>query len=173
MDTLAGPRLHLRPLSPGDAALYAGLYADPDTMRHVLPPAAGERARRAFDAALAASARPWPTARVWTLVRPPEIQAFGLVGLDPDGLGGAEVGAMIPPARQGQGYATEAIALLAAHAFKELGLVSLHTRHADGHGLAEGLMQRLGFEPAPRQDGPHPVRWRLSRARWQALQGDK
>lgn len=173
MDALAGPRLQLRPLSAGDAGLYTGLYADPDTMRHVLPPAAADQARRAFDAALERAARPWPTPRVWVLVQPPETRGLGLVGLDPDGRGGAEVGAMIPPAHQGRGYATEAIALLAGHAFTELGLDALHTRHADGHGLAEGLMRRLGFEPAPRQAGPHPIRWRLSRARWEALQGDK
>ena len=39
MSVLETPRLRLRPLGPGDEALYLALYGDPATMRHVLAPA--------------------------------------------------------------------------------------------------------------------------------------
>lgn len=165
------PRLHLRPLEPGDEALYVRLYSDPVSMQHIAAAQSPEAAARGFRAALAARAQRPPPRLFWVMHERALQQDVGLLGLDLDAPGSGEVGALIPPPWQGRGYATEAIAALAAHAFGALGLQQLHTRHAAGHGLAHGLMQGLGFLPADPVPGPHPQRWSLTPARWAGRQG--
>jgi RimJ/RimL family protein N-acetyltransferase len=168
--TLHTPRLRLRPLEAGDRALYVALYSDADTMRHIVRAQSPEAAARGFPVALAAMRTSPPTRRFWVMCDLSGA-AVGLLGLDHDGPGSGEVGALIPPPHQGRGYATEAIAALADHAFGALGLQRLHTRHAAGHGLAAGLMSGLGFEPAPEAPGPHPQRWWLDPVRWATRTG--
>lgn len=168
--TLHAPRLRLRPLEAGDRDLYVALYSDAETMRHIVPPQSPEAAARGFLAALAAMRASPPARRFWVMCEHSGT-TVGLLGLDHDGPGSGEVGALIPPRHQGRGYATEAIAALADHAFGALGLQRLHTRHAAGHGLAAGLMAGLGFEPAPDAPGPHPQRWQLDPERWAARPG--
>lgn len=169
--TLETPRLRLRPLEPGDEALYVRLYSDPVSMSRIANAQSPDAAARGFHAALAAQRKQPPARLFWVMHERVQELAFGLLGLDLDEPGGGEVGALIPPAQQGRGYATEAIAALADHAFGALGLMRLHTRHADGHGLAHGLMQGLGFaQDAAVPGGPHPQRWSLTPARWAARQ---
>lgn len=80
----------------------------------------------------------------------------------------AEVGAIILPAWHSCGYAAEAIAMLAGHAFATSSCLRLHTRHAPGNAAAIGLMQKLGFAPvASAADRPFGYRWELRRAHWQ------
>ena len=168
--TLQTPRLRLRPMEDGDRALYIALYSDADTMRHIVPAQSPEAAARGFLAALAAMRASPPARRFWVM-SDVSGSAVGLLGLDHDAPGSGEVGALIPPPHQGRGYASEAIAALADHAFGALGLQRLHTRHAAGHGLAAGLMSGLGFQPAPEAPGPHPLRWQLDPACWARRQG--
>jgi RimJ/RimL family protein N-acetyltransferase len=165
------PRLQLRPLEPGDEALYVRLYSDPVSMARIAEPQTPEAAARGFRAALAAQAQVPPQRLFWVMHERVLHQDVGLLGLDLDEPGGGEVGALIPPEHQGRGYATEAIAALADHAFGTLGLQRLHTRHAAGHGLAHGLMQGLGFLPGEPEPGPHPQRWSLTPERWARRQG--
>lgn len=168
---LQTPRLRLRPLAAADEALYVRLYSDPLSMSRIADAQSAAAAARGFRAALAAQQRSPPARLFWVMHERAQDLAFGLLGLDLDAPGSGEVGALIPPPQQGRGYATEAIAALADHAFGTLGLQRLHTRHAAGHGLAHGLMQGLGFEPGePVPGDPHPQRWTLTPARWAARQ---
>jgi RimJ/RimL family protein N-acetyltransferase len=168
--TLHTPRLRLEPLAEGDRELYIALYSDAETMSRIAPAQTPEAAARGFRSALAAMRTSPPRRRFWVL-RESSGVAIGLLGLDHDEPDGGEVGALIPPPHQGRGYATEAIAALADHAFGDLGLQRLHTRHAPGHGLAAGLMRGLGFQPRPDADGPHRVRWELDPQRWAGRPG--
>jgi RimJ/RimL family protein N-acetyltransferase len=88
------------------------------------------------------------------------------VSLDTEG--GGEVGVVLPPEHQGRGFATEAIAALAEHAFGVMRLQRLHTRHDDGHGLAAGLMATLGFEQTAVDTHTGRWRWQLTPAAWAA-----
>lgn len=168
--TLHTPRLCLAPLDEGDRELYVALYSDAETLSRIAPAQTPEAAARGFGAALAAMRSSPPPRRFWVM-RDGSGTAVGLLGLDHDGPDSGEVGALIPPPHQGRGYATEAIAALADHAFGTLGLQRLHTRHAAGHGLAAGLMRSLGFRQAPDAAGPHSVRWELDPARWDGRPG--
>lgn len=165
------PRLQLRPLEPGDEALYVRLYSAPECLAPGGASQAPDVAARGFHAAIDAQSRPASRRCFWAMHERGLDRAIGLLGLDLDGPGSGEVGAMIVPEQQGHGYATEAIAALADHAFGTLGLQRLHTRHASGHGLAHGLMQGLGFQPGEPGQGPHPQRWWLTPERWARRQG--
>ncbi len=168
--TLHTPRLQLRPLAEGDRAFYVALYSDAETMQRVVAAQAPAAAARGFVVALASMHCSPPQRRFWVM-RDGSGLAVGLLGLDHDEPDAGEVGALIPPPYQGRGYATEAIAALADHAFGTLGLRRLHTRHAAGHGLAAGLMRGLGFQPTADTGGPHPQRWELDPQRWAARPG--
>jgi RimJ/RimL family protein N-acetyltransferase len=164
MRALATPRLHLRPLADGDEALYCLLYVDPDVMRHVAPPLGPDAASRSFRAARRDSGPGVTPRHTWVLHETATLADIGLIALVGTAAGSAELGVLLLPDRQGRGYATEAIEALIPHAFGPLGLAEVHTRHAPGNGLAEGLMIRLGFEPLttnPGEPGVRDRRWRL------------
>jgi RimJ/RimL family protein N-acetyltransferase len=160
MTALASARLRLRALGPGDAVLYRALYTEAGLMRAIGPPLADDAIARSFAAALRDAAAAAPARRRWVLVEVAtneEVGLLGLLGRDDE----AELGALVVADRQGRGYAAEAIALLARHAFAALGVRRLHTRHAPGHAAAAGLMRKCGFERlAPGDDGQ--VRWELA-----------
>lgn len=171
--TLDTPRLRLRPLADGDQALYCRLYGDATVMQRIGPPQSPADARRGFASALRMTATESPGRRFWVMQDRAFDQALGLIGLSPDDAGGAEVGVLLDAAHQGRGLATEAIAALAAHAFGELALQRLHTRHDAAHALAAGLMRTLGFEPTATAAGPQGWRWQLTAQAWQRRPGDK
>ena len=155
-DALATARLRLRPLGAGDADFYRALYTDAALLRDIAPALDDAGARRSFAAALRDAAATRPARRRWVIVEAAGGAEVGLLGLV-----GAEVGALVVADRQGRGYAAEAIAALARHAFADLGLRRLHTRHAPTNAAAAGLMRKLGFAPlAPGDDGR--VRWELT-----------
>lgn len=167
MTTLETPRLRLRPLGPGDEALYLALYGDPETMRHVVEPPGAAALRRGFAAALACNREAPARRRFWVMADRADGRPVGLLGLDL--AAGGEVGAVLAPTDQARGYATEAIAALADHAFDALGLDRLHTRHDAGHALAACLMARLGFEPVARTAAARGWTWALTPARWRTV----
>ena len=166
--TLDGPRLQLRPLAEGDERLYRQLFGDPVVMERIAAPQTGEAAAQGFRLALAMN-RASPAQRLfWVIQSLADGEAQGLIGLTMDAPGSAEVGVVLPQARQGRGLATEAITLLADHAFGPLALRRLHTRHASGHVLAAGLMRGLGFENTSQAEGARGWSWELTPARWAA-----
>lgn len=170
---LIGSRLSLQPLAREHEALYLGLYGDPETMARILAPLDAAAARRAFQRELAEAEKKPAQRATWAICGQPDGEAFGLIGLVMDGDAGAEVGVVLAPEHQGRGHASEAISLLASHAFLAMGLRRLHTRHADGHGLARGLMLRLGFRETDTGPPPHPIRWHLERESWLGAGRDK
>ena len=165
-------RLVLDPLDDSDLGLYVALYTDAATLARAAPALEPARARRAFAAERRETGAASPRRLVWTM-REAGGARFGLMGLALDEEAGGEVGVVLPPERQGCGFATEAIDALARFAFGPLALARLTTRHASDHPLAEGLMRRLGFVPETSQAGPHPCRWTLEAEAWRARRGDK
>lgn len=165
---LTCPRLTLRPLAAGDVDFYASVYTDAGLMREVGPVLDADAARRAFAAALRANSGGNPATAYWVLVeRSANVEAglLGLRGALP--VAAAEVGAVILPAWQAQGFAAEAIAALAAHAFSIAGLSRLHTRHASANAGAAGLMRKLGFACVGNAAGEAlGMRWELRRTDW-------
>jgi len=165
---LRGPRLDMRPLDDGDEELYARLYTSPEVMRRIGPPQDAATAARGFRLALGFNAAASPVRLFWVIrQRSPAID-MGLLGLTLDDAGGGEVGVVLPGEHQGRGIATEAIAVLAGHAFDVMRLQRLHTRHLGDHRLAAGLMATLGFEAIPPGADTGHWRWQLTPARWRA-----
>jgi RimJ/RimL family protein N-acetyltransferase len=164
--TLRGPRLDLRPLAEDDEALYVRLYSDSLAMRHIGAAQAPGTAASGFHTAMRFNAAT-PSVRVfWVIHDRVARQAVGLIGLALDEPGGAEVGVLLPDEHQGRGIATQAIAVLADHAFNVMQLQRLHTRHENGHALAAALMATLGFENIAPSDASGHWRWQLTPERW-------
>ncbi|GGA83818.1 hypothetical protein GCM10011521_22780 [Arenimonas soli] len=170
MSLLTTRRLRLRLIEPADEALYVRLYTDPETLERIGPPQTVERARAGFLTSLARDHGRWP---LWVMVRLQDEAHIGLVGLDIDTDRVAEIGAICPPAFQGQGYAREAAMTVVRHAFLGIGLDRVEARHVADHPLVEAVMRGMGFHPAAAGPPPHPRRWTLSREQWKAQEGDK
>lgn len=157
--------VRLRLLAASDEALYATLYGDPATMHHVGPALDPDACRGSFAAALRANAATPPRARTWVICLAGDEAGIGLAGLRWDGAGGAELGIVLPPDRQGQGFATAAIRALQGPAFGEFALARLHTRHDPAHALAGGLMAGLGFACTDAGGEGRARRWELAAPR--------
>lgn len=166
---LSSLRLQLRPLSAVDQTAYLRWHGDPEIMAHIAPVLDQDAASRSFSAALAYNAEPALRRRFWVAQTRPEV-AMGLLSLDArDIADSAELGAIIVPSAQRQGYAAEAILMLARYAFDELALQRLTTRHRPAHHAAAGLMRHLGFHALPPlSEGSDPAscRWELTRNHW-------
>lgn len=165
---LGGPRLVLRPLAASDEAVYCAVYTDAELMREVAAPLTLAQAQRAFAAALAANASDTSHSAYWVLVERQSAVGIGILGLVGRAASdAAEVGAMILPGWHSRGFAAEAIAALADHAFASLSLNRLHTRHAAGNAAAAGLMNKLGFVLTTiAAAGAHACRWELRCEHW-------
>jgi RimJ/RimL family protein N-acetyltransferase len=138
-------------------------------MARVGTPLSREAARGAFGRVLRQIATKPPRSHYWMLCKRDTQAVIGLMALvfDRDDRTSAEIGVLMVPDAQGQGNATEAIAVLADRIFVETKLTRLWTRHAPGHAAAVGLMRRLGFTPGT-AEGDHPatVCWQLLRDDW-------
>lgn len=171
MRELRTPRLLIRPLTVADQDFYVALYADAGVMRHVGPPLSMDECAKAFERSLRLCRHPSPLYWLWILsCRAPAERSsgdVGLIGLQTTAPGEAEIGVLLLPPAQARGFASEAIAHLADHAFGDLGFDRLHTRHAEGHAAARALMEKLGFSPAaPDALESRELRWEMHRNRW-------
>lgn len=167
MPTLTSERLLIAPLVAEDLGFYARLYCDLETMRLVGDPLSMEAAERSFAAALRSHARAPARRLTWTLTDAATLEQIGLLALMRElpelAVDSAEIGAIIRPSQQGRGYAAEAIAALAAHAFADLAIGRLVTRHNRDNHAADGLMRKLGFSRCADSNGAQPCRWELKR----------
>jgi len=164
MRVLDTRRLHMRPLGAADEALYCRIYTDAGLMRHIGTPLSADTAQRSFCAARRESTH---RSKWWVMVETASRTDIGLLGLviqDED----AQIGAMVLEPWQSGGYAAEAIAALVEHAFQDLGLNSLHTRHSADNGAAAGLMRKLGFVQVATLSNDMSCRWQLLPAHWTA-----
>lgn len=167
---LCGPRVRLRRWTDADLAPFAAMNADPEVMRHLIArlsrdesDAFAQRIRTHFDT-----------------------HGFGLWALDVPGLGFAgfvglsakvpfelplpgtvvephEIGWRLARAAWGQGYATEAAALVLRHAFEVLALPQVVSFTATTNLASQAVMQRIGLQRRGEFDHPrlaegHPLR---------------
>ncbi|MFY2763198.1 GNAT family N-acetyltransferase [Arenimonas sp. MALMAid1274] len=169
--TLHTPAFLLRPLAACDQALYLALYTDPDVMRNIAPAQDPDAARRDFQSTLRAVALPGTRRHFWILVEPGEEAGVGLIGIVRDTAGGCDLGIVMLSACQGRSYAAHAIAAVADHAFQDLGLALIRTRHTTANRRTEGLMHKLGFLPDAAEPVTGDLRWRLTPEHWRRHRG--
>jgi RimJ/RimL family protein N-acetyltransferase len=159
---LRGERIAIRPLAADDAAAcravlgrrddapfrrwLAWAVAAPAALADARQPPYGERA-----VALAATGEVVGLAGL--------VPAYGpfaqLEGAPPGGPWTPELGLYwaLAPAHRGRGYATEAAALLAAHAFAELHAARLVATTERANAASQAVMRRLGMRLL---ENPHP-----------------
>lgn len=163
--TLRSERLLIAPLVAADLGFYVSLYTDAATMTWIGTPMTPAAAARSLAVAVRCHTQTPLRRHSWTLTDTQRGLQVGLLALIRDAADlaadAAEVGAIIPPPQQNRGYAAEAISALAAHAFADLGIRQLVTRHSAANLLAFGLMRKLGFERLADGEGPQPRRWQL------------
>lgn len=166
MRELRTPRLLLRPLAAADRAFYVAMYGDAEVMRHVGPALSEDQAAEAFRRSLGLCRHPRPLYWLWVLAPHGPDGDAGLIGLQTIASGAAEVGVLLLRPARSRGFAAEAIACVADHAFRELGFDRLRTRHRRDHAAARALMEKLAFAPIDEgADGTGDFRWELQRDR--------
>ncbi|SDS17341.1 GNAT family N-acetyltransferase [Jiangella sp. DSM 45060] len=153
--TLRGSRVALRRFADSDAAAVVEACNDPVTQHWLggLPSPYTRDIARAYirdreeEAAAGRGVH-------WAAALPeggPAIGAFSLMGLLTHD-GGAEIGYWVHPAARGRGVATEAVGLMARHAFAPvpsggLGLRRLVIAHVTGNDGSRKVIERAGFRP--------------------------
>jgi ribosomal-protein-alanine N-acetyltransferase len=174
-------RLLLRQWRDDDLEPFAGLNADPETMRFFpFPPsreesdALAERSRRQIDA------EGWG---LWAVEVTGGASFIGFVGLARPGFEAhftpaVEVGWRLGREHWGRGYATEAARAAVAYGFEELGLAEIVSFTSPLNEPSWRVMERLGMSHDPADDFDHPrvpadhplrlhVLYRLSGTAWQ------
>ena len=153
--TLSGDRVQLRRFVQSDADAVVEACNDPDTQYWLggLPsPYTREIALnyihdRDEEAAAGRGVH-------WAAALPsggPAVGSFSLIGLQSYD-GGAEIGYWMHPAARGKGLATEAVRMMAQHAFSPaqhggLGLRRLVVAHVSGNDASRKVIERAGFTP--------------------------
>ena len=156
--TLDTPRLRLRPYRPEDAPEVFALYSDPRVVRYWSFPAWNSPAQatayieRALGEMGAGRTLPWAVAR-----REDDrvVGTATLFFLYPE-QGRAELGFSLRPELQGQGYASEGVRAVLAHAFDTMRLRRVEADVDPRNAPSRRVLERVGF----REEG-------LLRARWQ------
>lgn len=126
---------------------YCELFTDPVTMRHIGPPLTMERARRRFRRALASSRQDPPTGLLFAVHERTDDRCIGICALQNiDRVRGrAEVGVMLHPAQQGQGFGTEALRLVLTTAFTALAIAEVWGQFDPVHVAVERMNTRAGM----------------------------
>jgi RimJ/RimL family protein N-acetyltransferase len=165
-------RLLFRSLRASDQELYCALFCDPETMRHIGPPWTRDEAVRAFSGVLEATQCSPPRALFLTLIPKDRQQAIGLCTLqnfDPVRRQ-TEFGVMLLSSGREQGFATEAMTGVIAHAFAELPVDEVWSRVAVDHAVCERLVLRVGLVRhsgvSPQDRAAKLWRWSAYRASW-------
>lgn len=147
-------RLVLRRFRAEDAAALAAYRTDPEVARYQSwsAPYSLDKARYSVQTMIAADPA-MPGWFQWAVEHADEGVLIGDVGVNlADNLRQAEVGYTLATARQGHGYATEAVRAVLDHAFHVLRLHRV-SAECDARNVSSArLLQRLGF----RQEGFRP-----------------
>lgn len=143
---LTTPRMRLRPLRPGDAALI-GLYASDERVArmttnipHPYPPGSAE--------AFVARSRAMKTPEtVWALDTGSDAEngLVGLISLRAATEDAAEIGYWVAPAFWGTGYAGEAVEAVAAEV-RRRGVAALTAQVFQDNAASIKVLTRTGFE---------------------------
>jgi RimJ/RimL family protein N-acetyltransferase len=148
---LTTPRLLLRPMREADERLYCDLFCDPETMRHIGAPWTRTDAGRAFRELLKATRAAPPRAVCLMPVRKDTQQAIGLCTLQNFDRQRRQVefGVMLMSSGRAQGFATEAMIGVIAHAFAALPVDEVWSRVAIDHAVCERLVIGVGLVRHP------------------------
>jgi RimJ/RimL family protein N-acetyltransferase len=143
--TLHTPRLTLRPFQPEEAALYAAINSDPDTMRYL----GGPRSRAESDAEVLGANECLAESGYGkvAIARRSDGILLGMCGLSreswyPDDL---EIGWRLAPEARGLGYATEAAITWTAYGFERLALRRIISIADAPNTRSIAVMERLGM----------------------------
>jgi RimJ/RimL family protein N-acetyltransferase len=165
-------RLLFRSIRESDEELYSALFCDPETMRHIGPPWTRDEAASAFSRVLEATRCSPPRALFLTLIPKDTQQAIGLCTLqnfDPVRRQ-TEFGVMLLSSGREQGFATEAMTGVIAHAFAELPVDEVWARVAFDHAVCERLVLRAGLVRhsgvSPQDRAANLWRWSAYRDSW-------
>ena len=147
--------------------MYCRVYSDPDLMRHVGKPLTVVEAAASFAVACrqnaAGGASGW-----WVAVPRASVDGIGLLGTVRHDRR-VEVGVMLLPRWQGNGYALEAVAALIDRVFEQDADV-VRMSHSESNAAMAGLMRRLRFERKAVDDN---LRWGIGRDRWLAVRAGR
>jgi RimJ/RimL family protein N-acetyltransferase len=169
---LITPRLILRSMREGDEQLYCNLFCDPDTMRHIAAPWTRADAELAFRDVLKATRAAPPRSLFLTLIRRDTQQPVGLCTLQNfDGARRqAEFGVMVVSPGRTQGFASEAMIRVIAHAFAELSVDEVWARVGVDHAVCERLVIGVGMVRhsggLPEDRAANVWRWSAYRDSW-------
>lgn len=140
-------RLTIGALSEERESLYCDLFTDPVTMGHIGVPLTMEAARRRFRGALALSRRDPPAGLLFSIFEKRSGRHIGICSLlNIDRVRSrAEVGVMLRPAWQGQGFGTEALRLVLKTAFTVLAVDEVWGQFDPSHVAVERMNIRAGM----------------------------
>lgn len=145
---LTTPRLSLHTMTEADWPLFLQLQQDPRVMAFVADPCSEETIRAHFEARLPA----WDkTSHHWLCLVIREKAtgaALGVTGFLPEWepFRQAEMGYMMLPEAQGQGYASEALAAVCEFAFDTCGFHRLKALVVEGNRASRRVLEKCGFE---------------------------
>jgi [ribosomal protein S5]-alanine N-acetyltransferase len=176
---LTTPRLTLRAATDADVDPLWPLLIDPQVRRYLCDD--HEMSRAEVAELVADGMARWPAGMGLWLLRDRQNQHVGCVGLQPVSpsilahapqlAGEVEPTIALAPDHWGRGYAAEALAVIALHAFATLGLDHLVAVVDEPNEASHRLMARVGFTPTgATPTGPcYPLRtYRLSRPAFNA-----
>jgi len=159
----------ITPLTPADLPLYLELHCSALTLRHIGEPLSPSAAALSFAAAMTSNARDWPSRYTWAVRRSASAAPAGVVALlpaDPEcDPCCAELGAIFLPSAHGQPFVGRSMLAVMAHAFNDLGTLTLTASHLDSHRVAMRVVGKLGFRPVA-TDATPIRRWRVDREDW-------
>jgi len=152
---LTTPRLILRPMVQADAPALFAILGDDTAMRFWHRPPI--RRLAVVEEMVREQIAAGDVCRYWTVFRDGDpVGSCDLSRISPED-GEAETGFLFRRDQWGQGFAFEAVAAVAGHAFDRLELDMLVARtHAD-NARARRVLERLGFELERVLDGYAPV----------------
>ena len=177
--TIESDRLTMRSLGAGDESFYCSLYTDSAVMRFVGAPLAQTSAQEGFRKSIELMRSPTFERRVVVLIDRRSQQPVGIssIRLSDAKRGRAEVGTLLKPEAQEQGFAMECSVALIKQAFTRPQVTELVAYSATGNKVIEGLLQDLGFKRGrvrPAAKGrPERTGWLLTRDDWAKRGGEK
>lgn len=165
-------RIRARLIDNRDRDLYLKLYTDPAVMAHIGATKSAAEAIDVFEKVLGYNAETPVRARYWRLSHsgfddPIGLQSIVRPSADPATV---ELGTMLLPQSQGQGFGLEVsdriVALLFGNHWR-LDTEAVFALHASANVRVARLGVTLRFQPVE-QPAPARAEWRLSREQWRA-----
>ena len=147
---LATQRLRLRPFRVDDMTAMHACYGDEGAMRYWNRPVHARRSETERVVRRSMVYVPWKR-MVWAVALAEGDQCIGMVNYHNADMENrkAEIGYIIAPAQQGQGFAREAVTAVIGFCFTEMKMHRLQAVVDPDNAASRGLLGKLGF----RQEG--------------------